>query len=265
VGEIATVTGVIDDVTEQTGLLALNAAIIAAQAGEHGRGFAVVADEIRNLANRTADSTREIAGIVRAFREQADTSLASMGQSRIQVEEGVELSGQAAEALGSIRESAVGSVHQVQAISRAIGEISSTMHSLSVTVESITSRAKEIATAAVEQGREIATLQGTVQEDRRTTVAILAATREQEISARRIERQAEEVAALVQSSGTAVREGRGQTDMLAATIETLQDMDVRERGHFGRSEMDAARMAEKAQVLRREIELLKPRENAAGR
>ena len=262
VGEIATVTGVIDEVTEQTGLLALNAAIIAAQAGEHGRGFAVVADEIRNLANRTADSTREIAGIVRAFREQADASLASMGQSRIQVEEGVELSGRAAEALGSIRESAVGSLQQVQAISRAIGEISSTIHSLSGTVESIAARAKEIATATVEQGREIATLQGTVQEDRRTTAAIVASTREQEISARRIERQAEEVVALVQSSGAAVREGRGQTDMLAATIETLQAMDVRERGYFGRSEADAARLAEKAQVLRREIELLKPREGA---
>ena len=180
VGEIAAVTGVIDEVTEQTGLLALNAAIIAAQAGEHGRGFAVVADEIRNLANRTADSTREIAGIVRAFREQADASLASMGQSRIQVEEGIELSGKAAEALGSIRESAAGSLQQVQAISRAIGEISSTIHSLSVSVESIAARAKEIATATVEQGREIATLQGSVQEDHRTTIAIVASTREQE-------------------------------------------------------------------------------------
>jgi methyl-accepting chemotaxis protein len=264
VGEIATVTGVIDEVTERTGLLALNAAIIAAQAGEHGRGFAVVAGEIRNLANRTADSTREIAGIVRAFREQADASLASMGQSRTQVEEGVELSGRAAEALGSIRESAVGSLRQVQAISRAIGEISTTVHSLSSTVESNAARAKQIAAATVEQGREIAALQGTVQEDRLTTVAIAASTREQELSARRIERQAEEVVALVHSSGAAVREGRGQTDMLAAAIETLQDLDARERSYFARSEVDAASLAEKAQVLRKEIERLKPREGAGA-
>jgi len=262
VGEITTVTGVIDEVTEQTGLLALNAAIIAAQAGEHGRGFAVVAGEIRNLANRTAGSTREIAGIVRAFREQADASLASMGQSRVQVEDGAALSGRAAAALVSIQESAVGSQGQMQAVSQAIGEISSTMHTLTGTVESITARAREIATATGEQEREIATLQGSIQEDRQTTVAILASTREQELSSRRIERQAEGVADLVQSSGAAVREGRGQTDMLAATIETLQAMDVRERGYFGRCEMDARRLSEKAEVLRREIEQLKPRERA---
>jgi methyl-accepting chemotaxis protein len=265
VGEIATVTAVIDEVTEQTGLLALNAAIIAAQAGEHGRGFAVVADEIRSLANRTADSTREIAGIVRAFREQADASLASMGQSRAQVEEGVALSGRAAEALGSIRESAVGSLQQVQAISRAIGEISSTTHGLLGTVESIAARAKEIATATAEQDGEIAALQGMVQDGRRATAAIGVATREQELSARRIERQAAAVADLVAGSGAAVREGRSQTDMLSATIETLQDLDVRERGYFGRCEADAGRLAEKAQVLRREIERIKPREGDDGR
>jgi len=260
VGEIGTVTGVIDDVTERTGLLALNAAIIAAQAGERGRGFAVVADGIKTLASRTADSTREIAGIVRAIREQADASLASMGQSRTQVEEGVELSGRAAEALCSIRESAVGSLQQVQAISRAIGEISSTVHSLTGTVESNAAHAKQIASAAIDQGREIATLQSAVQEDRRTTSAIVASTREQILSTRRIEQQAEAVVALVQSSGAAVREGRGQTDMLATTIETLQEMDARERGHFGRAEVNAANLAEKAELLRREIERLKPRE-----
>ncbi len=258
VGEISTVTGVIDDVTEQTGLLALNAAIIAAQAGEHGRGFAVVAGEIRSLANRTANSTREIAGIVRAFREQADASLASMGQSRVQVEDGVALSGRAAVALGSIRESATGSLQQVQAISRAIGEISSTTHGLSGTMESIAARAKEIATATADQDREIAGLQAAVQDSRRATSVIVAATREQEISARRIERQAEQVFGLGENSGAALREGRGQTDMLAATIGTLQDLDVRERGYFGRCETDAGRLAEKALVLRREIERLKP-------
>jgi methyl-accepting chemotaxis protein len=264
VGEIATITGVIDDVTEQTGLLALNAAIIAAQAGEHGRGFAVVADEIRNLASRTADSTREIDGIVRAFREMADASLGSMGQSRALVDDGLALSNRAAEALGSIRESAAGSLRQVQSIGRSIGEISSATHIFTGTVDSIAARAKEIAAATVEQSREIVALQGSTEDGRVATAAIAVATREQELFARRIERQSEAVAGLVESSGSALLEGRGQTDMLAATIETLQDLDVRERGYFNRCERDAGLLAEKAQALRLEIERLRPRDSDKG-
>ena len=62
-----------------------------------------------------------------------------------------------------------------------------------------------------------------------------------------------------------MREGRGQTDMLAATIETLQDMDARERGHFGRSEVNAGSPREKAEALRKEIELLRNHGRARAR
>lgn len=258
VGQIGTVTGVIDDVTEQTGLLALNAAIIAAQAGEHGRGFAVVADEIRALATRTADSTREIGTIVGALRAQADASLVSMGQSRTLVEEGVNLSGRAAAALGSIQEGAANSLQQVRAISRSIGEIATTSHLLSGTVDSIAARAREIATATSAQDQEIAAVRGMLQADQQATAAIAAITREQHDSARRVEQHAEEVAGLVEGSGEALRAGRGQTDTLAVTIETLQALDAREREHFGRCEADAGRLTAKAQALRREIERLKP-------
>ena len=107
-------------------------------------------------------------------------------------------------------------------------------------------------------------LQGSTEDGRVATAAIAVATREQELFARRIEMQAEAVAGLVASSGSALQEGRGQTDMLAATIETLQDLDVRERGYFGRCEKDAGRLAEKAQALRLEIEQLKPRDSDEG-
>jgi methyl-accepting chemotaxis protein len=74
--KIAGIAGGIEDIAEQTNLLALNAAIEAARAGEHGRGFSVVADEVRKLADRTAGSTREIAGMIEAVRRDAAQALA---------------------------------------------------------------------------------------------------------------------------------------------------------------------------------------------
>ncbi|MCB0874544.1 MAG: hypothetical protein KDC36_14310, partial [Thermoleophilia bacterium] len=103
---IGEVVKVIESVVEQTNLLALNAAIISSQAGEHGRAFAVVADEIRNLAERTAASTREIADLIESVQGGVFDAVAAMGQGATRVERGVELSNEAGRILREIGESA---------------------------------------------------------------------------------------------------------------------------------------------------------------
>ncbi|HZI14493.1 MAG TPA: ABC transporter substrate-binding protein [Myxococcus sp.] len=101
--EIGRIVDVIQEIADQTNLLALNAAIIAAQAGEHGRPFGVVANEIRNLAERTTRSTREIAAMVSGVRGAVHSTVALVQEGREQATAGVALGDRAAEALKEIR------------------------------------------------------------------------------------------------------------------------------------------------------------------
>jgi len=101
--EIGRIVDVIQEIADQTNLLALNAAIIAAQAGEHGRPFGVVANEVRNLAERTTRSTREIAAMVSGVRDAVQTAVTLVQEGREQATAGVALGDRATEALVEIR------------------------------------------------------------------------------------------------------------------------------------------------------------------
>ena len=136
--EIGEIVAVIKDIADQTNLLALNAAIEAARAGEQGRGFAVVADEVRKLAERTSKATGEISGRIDAIRVKSEASVGAMEKSTADVDHGVGLADEALHSLDEIVEASQMSMDMIRRIAAATEQQSSASEEISRNMENIT-------------------------------------------------------------------------------------------------------------------------------
>lgn len=141
--QIGEIVRVIEDIADQTNLLALNAAIEAARAGEQGRGFAVVADEVRKLAERTTKATKEIGDMIRQIQKDTRSAVSSMDQGTSQVGQGVALANKTGEALANIHSMINATAGMIQQIANATEEQSTATRQIASDLESMTQTTRQ--------------------------------------------------------------------------------------------------------------------------
>jgi methyl-accepting chemotaxis protein len=197
--EIGEILDVIGGINDETNLLALNAAIIAAQAGEHGSAFAVVANQVKTLAQRTATSTRQIERLIRSVQTESANAVSAMGVGLESVEIGVERSRRAGESLELIRMSARDANTRVTEIARAAAEQARNSRYVAEAAQRTSGMVQQISSAMGEQSNAAARLLATSRSILSLCEQVHGATEEQKSAAHFITRSVEGIAEMIHS------------------------------------------------------------------
>jgi methyl-accepting chemotaxis protein len=229
--EIGAIVETIDDIAEQTNLLALNAAIEAARAGEQGRGFAVVADEVRKLAERSSLATKEIAVLIRSVQTGIEEAVGAMDRSLQEVESGAELATISGAALDDILSASQHVYDQVQQIASAAQEMTAASSELVSAMDSVSAVVEENTAATEESAASTGEISAAMEH--------VASVSEENSAA------AEEVSAMTEELNAQAEELTASAQSLAAMSEDLQHLVARFRLEDDGAEDGHTRSAER--------------------
>ena len=222
--EIGKIITVIGGIADQTTLLALNAAILAAQVGEKGKGFAVVASEMKNLAQRTAVSAKEIEALIAAVRAEVKCSVENMHEVRDSVDEGMTLSGEVADSFQAILNSTRSSSEMTLSIERTTGEQARIATLVSESVGQVRTMAKRVALATSEQATVIAYIAQAIEKIRDASLRVRLSSDQQTETSSMISQAVENILGKSRQIEQAINAQKLGTGQILSSIEGINDI-----------------------------------------
>jgi methyl-accepting chemotaxis protein len=252
--EIGQILQVIDEVTDQTGLLALNAAILAAKAGEHGKGFAVVAEEIKDLAERTASSTQEIAGLIASVQEETAENVQAMGRGLKAVEAGVSLVNVTSDVLRQVADSSRQSADMAHALEKTTAEQAKGVAQIMETSVGMARQIEQIAGALQEQRKGSERIARAAEHMRDITRQVKTATQEQTTGSRQIATAFESVTVQAAQVARSTSEQNLGAQQISEAISRIQNITMDIVDVSIEMDMAAQALKEKAATLQAELD-----------
>jgi methyl-accepting chemotaxis protein len=259
--DIGTILSVINEVAEQTNLLALNAAIIAAQAGEQGKGFAVVADEIKELADRTSSSTREIEELIQGVQEETRRAVDAINVAEKSIADGELLSQKSGIALGKIVSGVGMASEQVSEIARAAAEQAKGSQMIREAMEQVTDMIMQIANATQQQNKGSELIMTAVERMKVLTSQVRSSTREQSKVGSLIAGSTENITSMIQQIKRACDEQSRGSEQIVTAVDDIQKSTHENLSAAGTMERAVGGLFQQVDVLKKEISTFSRKEN----